>query len=698
MANKRVSELAPIVAANLDFADLLLLSDISAHESKKLQLGDLSNFLLLDGRLTGSLLGTASYANFAGTASFALNAFTPSLVPSASFLLYTPGSSNGTASYALIALSSSYSLSSSFAITASYALTSSVELVYSSAFADYARTASYLLFTPGSTNGTASYAMTASYVLNFVPVSASYAQTASVSISSISASYAQTASVSISSISSSYSGYSSRAEDSFIVSSGTNVATLIIQGRTLGGQTVTIESTPAGLTVDHNLFVSNDVYATNFHGNATTATTATTAATASIALSTEVDITSIKNYGIFMAMTQSATSASLDILMVKPSNFSPMTTSVEAWGTAVCQYSAGTLINGAISLIALNLDSGIPVSLDSTPVCMTAKDTTGSLKMPYSLVGQSSLTGSYLVYITASHGITIDLSRTTRFDVNSTSDLITVSPLFIPILYTLPTSQILEASASGVQVFGSASALVANYDSTNITFLSASGISELKYVWTLTNLTSLDCHGNFGLIDIGGMPNSIVTMSVQNCSIDSMDPLDATSVSILKCSGNQLVGLPSLPSTMSYIDCSNNALTALPDPLPYGLTVLLANSNFITAPPVFMPNSLVTMSFGNNANLTSWATNFPTSLGYLSLQNDSNPSLATIPTLPAGMIYVDVSNGALTSATLDAICSTLVSNGLHNGYLATVGNPYGYLPSTIANMNILTTRGWTVDN
>lgn len=93
MANKRISELAPITAPELDFADLLLLSDITAYESKKLQLGDLGNFLLLGGKLTGSLLGTSSYAVWAGTSSFALNSVVPSNVLTASYLWYTPGSS-----------------------------------------------------------------------------------------------------------------------------------------------------------------------------------------------------------------------------------------------------------------------------------------------------------------------------------------------------------------------------------------------------------------------------------------------------------------------------------------------------------------------------------------------------------------------------------------------------------------------------
>src|ERR1035438_1254627 len=120
MANKRVSELAPITAAELDFADLLLLSDVNAHESKKLALSDLSSFLLFGGNLSGSLFGTASYAIMAATASY--TAMVSASYANISSLAYNAN----TASYVLSALSSSYSPSSSCCVTASYALTSSV--------------------------------------------------------------------------------------------------------------------------------------------------------------------------------------------------------------------------------------------------------------------------------------------------------------------------------------------------------------------------------------------------------------------------------------------------------------------------------------------------------------------------------------------------------------------------------------------
>jgi hypothetical protein len=108
---------------------------------------------------TGSLLGTASFANNATSASYAFNATSASYAITASYASNVPD----TASHAITA---SYAVSASHALTASYAQTAS--------FVQNAQTASYV-----QNAQTASYvqnAQTASYVLN--AVSASFATVA----------------------------------------------------------------------------------------------------------------------------------------------------------------------------------------------------------------------------------------------------------------------------------------------------------------------------------------------------------------------------------------------------------------------------------------------------------------------------------------------------------------------------------------
>jgi hypothetical protein len=192
MANKRVSELTAITAAELASDDLLLLADVAPNPgSKKLPVSELNTYLNINNR-TGSLYGTASWA---------LRAVSSSWAPYQESCSYAATSSWAwraiTSSYALLALSASWARSSSYAITASYAMTSSVYLIYSSAFADYARSASYLIYTPGVFNGTASYALTSSRsitsisssFLTYSPLTpngtASFAATASQAISSL---------------------------------------------------------------------------------------------------------------------------------------------------------------------------------------------------------------------------------------------------------------------------------------------------------------------------------------------------------------------------------------------------------------------------------------------------------------------------------------------------------------------------------
>jgi hypothetical protein len=123
--------------------------------------------------ITGSLFGTASWANNAQTASYTLN------VLSASY-----ATNSSTASYAQNANTASYVISSSFANnanTASYVLNA-----VSASYTNFASTASYVLNAISS-----SFASTASYVLN--AVSASYSVSSSFATNSATASYTNTA-------------------------------------------------------------------------------------------------------------------------------------------------------------------------------------------------------------------------------------------------------------------------------------------------------------------------------------------------------------------------------------------------------------------------------------------------------------------------------------------------------------------------
>ena len=154
--------------------------------------------------ITGSLFGTASWANNTISSSYALSASQAQNAVSASYVLnavsasYALSASNAqTASYVLNAVSAS------FATTASYALSASQ--------AQNAVTASYVLNAVSS-----SFASTASFVQN--AVSASFAATASFVQNAVSASFAATASFVQNAVSSSFASTASLARNALTAS------------------------------------------------------------------------------------------------------------------------------------------------------------------------------------------------------------------------------------------------------------------------------------------------------------------------------------------------------------------------------------------------------------------------------------------------------------------------------------------------
>lgn len=200
MPNEKVSQMTALTAAELALADLFLITDVSAIESKKISVGDVLTYIEATGSFHitnavsasfvpgGGVFGTvtsASYAPFASTSSYAIragladtasNALTASVTlacvthtttaDTASYLLYQ-GFPNGTASFALTASKTTLSDTSSF-----------------------------LLYTPGLNNGTASYSFTSSFTISSsVTITASYvvsssqSDTASFAINSLTASF-----------------------------------------------------------------------------------------------------------------------------------------------------------------------------------------------------------------------------------------------------------------------------------------------------------------------------------------------------------------------------------------------------------------------------------------------------------------------------------------------------------------------------
>jgi|ERR1035437_2531717 hypothetical protein len=198
MANEKVSQMTSLTAAGLAPDDLLLITDISAKESKKMTAADFLIYI----ESTGSFF--ASNATLSDTTSYILGSGVDGMVKSSSYSINSTTSS--------FSLKSNLSDTSSYTKTASYAISSnnssttadtSSFLLYSgfpngtSSFAlssntsNVSNTSTNLLYIPGTTFNTASYALSSS--------------TSNTSISSNTASYSNSSSNSTNSITSSYS-------------------------------------------------------------------------------------------------------------------------------------------------------------------------------------------------------------------------------------------------------------------------------------------------------------------------------------------------------------------------------------------------------------------------------------------------------------------------------------------------------------
>jgi hypothetical protein len=224
MANKRLSDLQELSAANLVEDDLFYVVDTTSTvlEGKKIKASSIKSFVLNTSFLSSSyassslsasyvnpssvgLVNSASYSlsgswadrtffsSLANTASYSVETSHSRFSDTASFLFYNGSRPNGTASFALNVLSSSYSRTASFANSSSYIIYTGVRngTVYFSVSSSYVQTssfsntASYLLWNGTTPNGTASYALKASSSLSSSYVnSSSYSLSASFAVSS----------------------------------------------------------------------------------------------------------------------------------------------------------------------------------------------------------------------------------------------------------------------------------------------------------------------------------------------------------------------------------------------------------------------------------------------------------------------------------------------------------------------------------
>lgn len=134
MGSKTITELNSLTKSDLSGSDLLLITDVSAKETKNIEVSEFQEYVvnktdyLLTGSFTGSFRG-----RLYGTATTSSNSNLTDLSMTSSILSFD-GNINGTSSYSLSSSNSLYSVSSSISTTSSYAVSSSY--TYTSSYAN----------------------------------------------------------------------------------------------------------------------------------------------------------------------------------------------------------------------------------------------------------------------------------------------------------------------------------------------------------------------------------------------------------------------------------------------------------------------------------------------------------------------------------------------------------------------------------
>jgi hypothetical protein len=343
--NTRVSQLAPITALQLSSEDLFLLADVTANESKKLTLQDLSSYLLSGGNLTGSFYGTASWSINTLSASYSPPTVSSSFAYTASISNFSVSSS-----FATTTLTASNSTSASYAVTASYTIIQNVATASFALIAALAKTASFLFYVPGANNGTASYsinALTASYALNG----------GSGGSGSLSSSYSSTSGQTQTSSYLAFNG----------IDNGTASLALISQ---IAYDSGTSTSASHALYADYAAIGIT----TNFQSSASWASQSLSSSFSIIAINSTNATTAsyvlpnpnIVNYGVFNAISQSLSSGQIDTVTLS-SNIN-MTTSFDARGTLIIPYTSSVPLSESLALHLLDRTVGIDYLLDLLPV------------------------------------------------------------------------------------------------------------------------------------------------------------------------------------------------------------------------------------------------------------------------------------------------------------------------------------------
>lgn len=160
------------------------------------------------------------------------------------------------------------------------------------------------------------------------------------------------------------------------------------------------------------------------------------------------------------------------------------------------------------------------------------------------------------------------------------------------------------------------------------------------------NLSEIICHSN-ALIKLPPVLPPHVT--VLNCHDNKLTKLPPTihtlsTMTYLNCSYNQISRLPDLPPSLTYLNCSCNRLTKLPD-LPHSLIMLHCHSNELEEFPFILSLMIKEIHCWDN-KLNKLSQILPPELTVLNCHGNK---LIELPELPSSLIELDFSINRLTT-------------------------------------------------
>jgi len=196
-------------------------------------------------------------------------------------------------------------------------------------------------------------------------------------------------------------------------------------------------------------------------------------------------------------------------------------------------------------------------------------------------------------------------------------------------------------------------------------------IPDVQFYYALQGIIPAALNGSHQLNITSPLVTTRDTLNLNNTSISNLSGIQYfTSLKYLNCELNPLMSIPTLPNTITYLDCGNDFnLTSLPSPLPTSLTQFFCYNNPLlkNLPP--LPNSLIYFRCDGDS-----LTSLPVLPNTLQTFYCFNNYITCFPTFPNSITDIDIDPNPynclpnyITPMTFADLSTPLCTTGNSNG-------------------------------